>query len=620
MAEKIENVEKGQLSIHADNILPIIKKWLYSDKEIFVRELISNAVDACNKLRHLSLIGEYKEELGELEINITIDKNKDTLSFVDNGIGMTREEVKKYINQIAFSGAEDFISKYKDNIEGNQIIGHFGLGFYSSFMVSDEVEIFTKSYLNEPAVHWINKGDKEFVIEESDKKERGTEVVLHINKEEKEFLQEDRIKEIIHKYCNFLPYPIKLNGKVINDQHPLWLKSPRDTKQDEYLDFYRKLFPFEDDPLFWIHLDVEVPFRLKGILYFPRIKHELDSSKGKIKLFCNQVFVADNVKEIVPEFLTLLQGVLDIPDLPLNVSRSYLQNDPYVKKISEHITRKVADRLTDMFKKERETFEKNWEGINIFVKYGMMRDEKFYERVKDIVVFKTTESVYRTIEEYKEKNRSFLKEKDGRITLLYVSDEKEQAPFIKMIKEQGMEALILNTLIDMHFIQFLEFKEGGKIHFSRVDSDTHDTLTNEENKAKIVDETNKTTDDRIKELFEKYLFEDNEKLKNSCKIEVKALKSENIPAMIVFSEFLRRFKDMNFFRKEDEDENEPHTLIVNSSSTVVKRLIELKNNNEDEKLKERIIHIYDLALLGHNKLKGERLIKFIERTNNMLLQ
>ncbi|MCK4797571.1 MAG: molecular chaperone HtpG, partial [Spirochaetes bacterium] len=475
--------EKGQLSIHADNILPIIKKWLYSDKEIFIRELVSNAVDANNKLKHLSLTGEYKEELGDLEINIKIDKKNKTLSFNDNGIGMTREEVKKYINQIAFSGAEDFLSKYKDNKEENQIIGHFGLGFYSSFMVSDEVEIISKSYIDESAIHWVNKGDHDFTLEDHERKNIGTEVILHINNDEKEFLEEHRIKEVILKYCNFLPYPIKLNDKVVNDQHPLWLKSVRDTKEEEYKEFYKKLFPLEEDPLFWIHLDVEVPFRLKGILYFPKIRHELDSSKGRIKLYCNQVFVSDNSKELVPEFLTLLQGTLDIPDLPLNVSRSYLQNDPYVQKISSHITKKVADKLESVFKKDRGSYEKNWNDINVFIKYGMMNNEKFYEKVKDILVFKTTDGVYKTLSEYREKNKGINKEQNGREVILYVSDEKEQVTYINLIKSHGMEAVILNSLIDIHFIQFLEMKES-KITFSRIDSDTHDSLTDEKEKSK----------------------------------------------------------------------------------------------------------------------------------------
>ena len=608
--------EKGQLSIHADNILPIIKKWLYSDKEIFIRELVSNAIDANNKLKHLSLTGEYKEELGDLEINIKIDKKNKTLSFNDNGIGMTREEVKKYINQIAFSGAEDFLSKYKDNKEENQIIGHFGLGFYSSFMVSDEVEIISKSYIDESAIHWVNKGDHDFTLEDHERKNIGTEVILHINNDEKEFLEEHRIKEVILKYCNFLPYPIKLNDKVINDQHPLWLKSVRDNKEEEYKEFYKKLFPLEEDPLFWIHLDVEVPFRLKGILYFPKIRHELDSSKGRIKLYCNQVFVSDNSKELVPEFLTLLQGTLDIPDLPLNVSRSYLQNDPYVQKISSHITKKVADKLESVFKKDRGSYEKNWNDINVFIKYGMMNNEKFYEKVKDILVFKTTDGVYKTLSEYREKNKGINKEQNGREVILYVSDEKEQVTYINLIKSHGMEAVILNSLIDIHFIQFLEMKES-KITFSRIDSDTHDSLTDEKEKSKIVDGENKTTDDKLKKIFEKELKKDNEKIT----IEVKPLKSENTTGMIVLSEYMRRFREMNtMLRKNEETEmfNE-HTLIVNSNNTVVKKIIGLNENSENA-LKINMItnQIYDMALMAQNNLKGDRLIEFIKRSTDIL--
>ncbi len=615
------NKEEARLSIHADNILPIIKKWLYSDKEIFIRELISNAVDACNKIKHLSLVGEYKEELGELEININIDAKNKTLSFNDNGIGMTRDEIKKYINQIAFSGAEDFLSKYKDNKEENQIIGHFGLGFYSSFMVSDEVEIVSKSYKKDQAIHWHNKGDHDVIIDNSDKKDRGTEVKCLINKDEKEFLEENRIKEVIQKYCNFLPYPIKLNGNIINDQHPLWLKSPRETKDNEYKDFYKKLFPFEDEPLYWIHIDVEVPFRLKGILYFPKLRHELDSSKGRIKLYCNQVFVSDNVNNLIPEFLTLLQGSLDIPDLPLNVSRSYLQNDPYVQKISAHITKKVGDKIQSVFKKDRKLFEQSWDDIHMFVKFGILRDDKFYNIVKDAVLYKTTDGVFKTLEEYKEKNKGVLKEKDGKLVLLYASDEKDQATYIDLIKSQGMEALVLNSMIDVHFIQFLEMKDT-KITFSRIDSDTHDTLTDEKQEKKIVDGDNKTGDDKIKEIFEKELKTD-EALKNKLKIEVKPLKTTDTSALIVLSEFMRRFKDMNImYRKpgEEQDAFGEHTLVINSINPLVKKVIKL---NEDSKNKERVKkivnHIYDLALLSQNNLKDQRLINFIKRSNEIII-
>lgn len=608
--------EKGKLSIHAENILPIIKKWLYSDKEIFIRELISNAVDANNKLKHLSLTGEYKKELEELEININIDKKNSTLSFNDNGIGMTNDEIKKYINQIAFSGAEEFLEKYKDNKEENQIIGHFGLGFYSSFMVSEEVEIITKSYKDSPAVLWINKGDQDYIIEEHDREQRGTEVKLHISKDEKEFLDENRLRQVIIKYCNFLPYPIKLNGEVINDQNPLWFKAPRNTKDEEYKDFYKKLFPFDEEPLFWVHLDVEVPFRLKGILYFPKLKHELDSSKGRIKLYCNQVFVSDNSKDIIPEFLTLLQGTLDIPDLPLNISRSYLQNDPYVQKISSHITRKVAEKISSVFKKKREKYENNWDFIHMFVKFGMMNDEKFYEKIKDSVVFKTTDEVYKTLEEYKEKNKGINKEVNGKQVILYSSDENEQITYINMIKSQGMEAVILNSVIDIHFIQFLEMKDQS-ISFSRIDSDTHDSLTDEKEKSKVVDEKNKTTDDQIKDIFEKELKKENSKIN----IEVKPLKTEETSGMIILSEFMRRFKDMNkLLRPAEKNEGfDEHTLIVNSKNTVVKRILTLHNDPKNNELISKLTHhIYDLALLSQNNLKSERLINFIKRSNEIL--
>jgi len=614
MSEDFIMKEKGEISIHTENILPIIKKWLYSDKEIFIRELVSNAVDALSKVNQLSTIGEYKDELGELSVNISINKEKGTLTFSDNGIGMDRDEIKKYINQIAFSGAEDFLSKYKDTKEENQIIGHFGLGFYSAFMVSKEVEIFSKSFRNTTPVHWTNDGGTEFSLEDAERNERGTDIILHIDDENKEFLEEGRVKEVILKYCDFLPYPIKLNGNLINNQKPLWLKSPRDTKEDEYKEFYGKLFPFEDEPLFWIHFEVEVPFRLKGILYFPKLKHELDSSKGRIKLYCNQVFVSDHAKDIIPEFLTLLQGSLDIPDIPLNVSRSYLQNDPYVRKISEHITRKVAEKLSGLFKNDRATFEKYWDDINIFVKYGMMRDDKFYDKVKDVLLFKTSDGVYKTLEEYKEKNKGVNKESNGKQIILYANDEKNQITYLNMIKSHNMEALILNTMIDVHFIQFLEMKDTT-VHFSRIDSDTHDMFVDEESKSKIKDGENKTNDDKIKEVFEKVLKE-----KNKITIEVTPLKNEDTSGMIILPEYLRRFKEMNFMnKKEDDDFYSDFKLVVNSNNKIVKKIVELNENSENsEKIEKLVNHIYDLALLSQNSLKGERLSQFITRSNTIM--
>ncbi|HOV13822.1 MAG TPA: molecular chaperone HtpG, partial [Spirochaetota bacterium] len=508
----------------------------------------------------------------------------------------------------------DFLSKYKDTKEENQIIGHFGLGFYSAFMVSKEVEIFSKSFRNTTPVHWTNDGGTEFSLEDAERNERGTDIILHIDDENKEFLEEGRVKEVILKYCDFLPYPIKLNGNLINNQKPLWLKSPRDTKEDEYKEFYGKLFPFEDEPLFWIHFEVEVPFRLKGILYFPKLKHELDSSKGRIKLYCNQVFVSDHAKDIIPEFLTLLQGSLDIPDIPLNVSRSYLQNDPYVRKISEHITRKVAEKLSGLFKNDRATFEKYWDDINIFVKYGMMRDDKFYDKVKDVLLFKTSDGVYKTLEEYKEKNKGVNKESNGKQIILYANDEKNQITYLNMIKSHNMEALILNTMIDVHFIQFLEMKDTT-VHFSRIDSDTHDMFVDEESKSKIKDGENKTNDDKIKEVFEKVLKE-----KNKITIEVTPLKNEDTSGMIILPEYLRRFKEMNFMnKKEDDDFYSDFKLVVNSNNKIVKKIVELNENSENsEKIEKLVNHIYDLALLSQNSLKGERLSQFITRSNTIM--
>ncbi len=617
MSDEI-NVEKGEISIHTDNILPIIKKWLYSDREIFIRELVSNAVDAISKIKQLSGFGEYKDPLGELEVKVSIDTTGKTLKFIDNGIGMTREEVKKYINQIAFSGAEDFIAKYKDNKEENQIIGHFGLGFYSAFMVSDKVEIFTKSFTGEPAVHWINDGGVDFSLEDSDKNDRGTEIILHINSESEEFLDESRLKAVIEKYCNFLPVPIKVNDKVVNDQHPLWLKNSKDIKDEEFKEFYNKLFPFEGEPIFWIKLDVEVPFRLRGIVYFPTLKHELDSSKGRIKLYCNQVFVSDQAKELIPEFLTLLQGTLDIPDIPLNVSRSYLQNDPYVRKISEYITKKVAEKIVSLAKNERELFEKNWDDISIFAKYGMMHDPKFYDKVKDIVIYKTTNGEYKTLEKYIEDNKEKNKKKNDKDIILYTTGEKDQISYINMIKASGQEALVLNSLIDVHYIHFIETK-NDKVTFSRIDSDTHDTFENEDKNDKILDADAKSKEDKIKDIFEKVLNSGDSKIV----IKASSLKDEETQAVLVQSEYMRRFKEMNsFLNKMAGDSNDDftnYTLIVNSGNKIIKKIVDIDQLNDNEKVNKLVNYVYSLALLSQNRLKGERLIEFIKISNELLV-
>ncbi len=617
MTEELK-MEKGEISIHTDNILPIIKKWLYSDREIFIRELVSNAVDAISKIKQLAALNEYNEPLGELEVVLKIDKEKKQLKFIDNGIGMTRDEVKKYINQIAFSGAEDFLSKYKDNKEENQIIGHFGLGFYSAFMVSDKVEIITKSFQNEPAVRWVNEGGVEFSLDDSTKSERGTEIILYINDESSEFLDESRVQAVIEKYCNFLPVPIKLNDKVINDQHPLWLKNSKDITDEEYKEFYRKLFPYESDPIFWIKLDVEVPFRLRGIVYFPTLRHELDSSKGRIKLYCNQVFVSDHSKELIPEFLTLLQGTLDIPDIPLNVSRSYLQNDPYVRKISEYITKKVSEKIVYLAKNEKELFEKNWDDISIFTKYGMMHDSKFYDKVKEVVIYKTTNGDYKTIDEYIEKNKQLNKQKNDKNIILYTTGEKDQISYINIIKSMGKEALILNSMIDVHFIHFLETK-NDKITFSRIDSDTHDSFTEENDKDKVLDADAKSSDDKIKDIFEKVLNSGDTKIT----IKGSALKDVETQAVLVQSEYMRRFKEMNSFMNKGldgkEDDLLAYTLIVNTNNKVIKRISDLDKLADTEKTTKLVNFVYSLALLAQNKLKGDRLVEFMKISNELLI-
>ena len=533
---------KGSISIHTENILPIIKKWLYSDRDIFVREMVSNASDAITKLKKLAAVGEAKvPDDSKYFIKVTVNKDKKTVAFTDNGIGMTAEEVKKYINQIAFSGAQDFIDRYKDKFdEGNQFIGHFGLGFYSAFMVSEPVRIDTLSYQEgaEP-VRWISSGGTEYEMENSDRAERGTTVTLQLAEDSLEFADEFKMRQIILKYCSFIPYEIYLEDesskpetetkakaeteaaakcdekpeweqnteekkkepKPLNDTHPLWLKNPKDCKDEEYKEFYGKVFLDFREPLFWIHINMDYPFNLKGILYFPKLRHEFDTMEGQKKLFYNQVFVADNIKEIIPEFLMLLKGVLDCPDLPLNVSRSFLQNDGYVNRISGHITKKVADKLSVLFENERENYNKYWDDIHPFVKYGCIKEQKFYERVKDIIIFKTTNGDYVTLKDYLERNRE--KHKD---CVFYVTDEKQQAQF----KDNGMEAIILSSLIDSHFIHFLEMKENG-IKFSRVDSDLSESL--KESHGKEDDASEKETAENLEKLFKGALGDDKLKIR-----------------------------------------------------------------------------------------------------------
>lgn len=612
---------KGNISVDSENLFPIIKKWLYSDKDIFLRELVSNGCDAVTKLKKLAGIGEAKiEDDPQFRVTVSVFKKAKKLVISDNGIGMTAEEIDKYINQIAFSGASDFLSKYKDEEDkGAQIIGHFGLGFYSAFMVADSVEIDSLSYREgAKAAKWVCDGTMEYDMSDGERTQRGTTITLNISEDSTEFLEEYKIREILHKYCSFLPTEIYLedaeaevkppekdeNGnekapeapKPINTTTPLWMKKPSECTDDEYKEFYRNVFMDFNEPLFWIHLNVDYPFNLKGILYFPKINHEFAGVEGQIKLYNNQVFVADNVKEVIPEFLMLLKGVIDCPDLPLNVSRSFLQNDGYVKKISNHITKKVADKLKSLYTDDRDSYNKYWDDINVFIKYGCLRDEKFYEKVKDIIIYKNLDGRYITLDEYLDG-----KEKKD---VYYVSDEKQQSQYINMFKEQGLDALILPTMMDTHFISFVEMKQEG-VKFHRIDSALSDTA-----------EDGEKDEEKDKALIEKFKAEIND---DSLEIEVKALKNKEIPAVILLDEQSRRMQEM--YRSYGQQMagmagmfQDKYTLVLNSANELIEKLDSL--NEEDAKL--LIDHVYDLAKISHSPLTGEQMTKFIERSNKLL--
>lgn len=614
--------QKGSISIHTENIFPIIKKWLYSDKDIFIRELISNGCDAVNKYKKLISLGEAKGNADEsYKIKVSIDKENSALIFEDNGIGMTAEEVEKYINQVAFSGAEDFFNTYKDKMnEENDIIGHFGLGFYSSFMVSKKVQIDTLSYKeNATPVRWVSEDGLEFELTQSDNREtRGTTITLFLADDSKEFLEEYTVRNIIDKYCSFLPVDIYLetikteetkedevvDTTPINDTNPLWLKAPKDCTDEEYKEFYRKVFKTFDEPLFWIHLNVDYPFNLKGILYFPKLKNEFELIEGKVKLYNNQVFVADNIKEVIPEFLLLLKGVIDCPDLPLNVSRSFLQNDRDVSKISKHIVKKVADKLKSLYKNERENYEKFWDDIQVFIKFGCLKDESFYDKVKDSILFKTINSQYITLNDYLENCKEKHENK-----VFYVSNEEQQSQYIKLFKDYGLDAVILDSTIDNHFISMIEFKNQG-VHFNRIDADLSDILKDNDN------ENNKEIKTDIENLFKDVI---GDRINNYS---VESLKSEDTPAIILISEQSRRmaemrsqFAGMDFGMSFEEEK----TLVINNNSSIVKKLVSLK---DDESKKEQISlicnQIVDIALLSNKELDSKQLDEFIKRNNQLM--
>ncbi len=609
MSDKVKK-EEGSISIHTENIFPIIKKWLYSDKDIFLRELISNAVDAVHKLQNINLV-EGLKLADEYKVDVHIDKDAGTLTVTDNGIGMTADEVRKYINQIAFSSAEDFIEKFKNLDDKNQIIGHFGMGFYSAFMVAENVEIRTLSYQKDAeAVHWQCEGTTTYSLESTEKKDRGTEVILHLNEDEKEFLDPANTREVIKKFCNFLPVSISLEGEEVNDKNPLWTKNPTEISDDEYKEFYRKLYPMSADPLFWIHLNIDYPFNLKGIVYFPHLTNEFDVTKSHINLYCNQVFVSDNTPELIPEFLTPLQGCLDAPDLPLNVSRSYLQNEPQVRKIREVISGRVAAKIVDLAKKDREAFEPIWEDIHSFVKYGMMREDKFYEKVKDSVIYHATgDDKFTTLPDYLERAKEKHENK-----VYYANDEGTQATYLKLFKSQNMEALILDAMIDNHFIQFLESKNTD-LKFERVDSDITENLLEADPSQEIVEGAdNKTKGEKIEQIFK-----DGLDIKGLT-IRIETLKDDSVPGIILLNEQSRRFKEMSHMMGQGEmpDMFSDHTLMVNTSSPAVEKILKLQDEGSNESAAMLIDQIYDLAMLSHQAISKERMAGFLERSGKLL--
>lgn len=622
MSETNGKEKQGKIRISSENMMPIIKKWLYSDKDIFLREIVANGVDAITKFKKLVDMGEAQAaENEEYRIDVRTDETAKTLTIEDNGIGMSEEEVEKYITQIAFSGAEDFLQKY-EKASGDGIIGHFGLGFYSAYMVANDVEIFTKSYKDVPAVHWESDGNSTYKIGETEKETRGTKIVLHISDEEKDFLNEYTIRSLLRKYCSFMPYAVYLNAKgvkegekdeegkekqpdkPVNNTAPLYLKDPKECTDEEYKTFYRDTFADYDEPLFWIHLNMDYPFRLKGILYFPKVKQQVQLEKGQVKLYCNQVFIADNIKEVIPEFLMLLNGVIDCPDIPLNVSRSFLQNDRQVQKIAKHITKKVADKLTALFKDDRERFENCWKDIATFIKFGCIKDEEFYDKVKDIVIFKNLDGKYLPVSEFLGEEISDEDAKNGKQpkAVYYVSDEAQQAQYIRLFKDAGLDALVCDTYIDPHFISFVEYKNPRRCRFVRIDADVDAALKSDE-------EVKQDDYKDLVELVKKHLVNKN------IAVRVDKLKNASVPAVINVEEFMRRMSEMNkFYGMTDADVMQNATLVLNIGNETVQKLTELP----EEKKEFAINQIYYLAMLSYKKLSPDELGDFMKRSEELL--
>jgi len=604
-------MQKGSIRVQTENIFPIIKKFLYSDHDIFIRELVSNAVDATQKLKTLSSLGEAKGELGDLGIEIRLDTEKKTITISDKGIGMTEEEVDKFLNQVAFSGAEEFLNKYKGQNEAN-ILGHFGLGFYSSFMVSEKVEVFTKSYREgQKAVKWECDGSPEYSLEEAVKEERGTDIVLYINEESSEFLNAERIRTILKKFCRFLPVPISFEGQQVNNPNPAWAKKPSELTTQDYQDFYKELYPFSEPPLFWIHLNVDYPFNLTGILYFPKIKQSYEIQKDKIQLYSNQVFVTDEVKDIVPEFLMLLHGVIDSPDIPLNVSRSYLQGDPNVKKIGNHITKKVADKLEEIFNSERKEFEEKWESLGLFVKYGMMTDDKFMERASRFHIMEDVKGgKFYTLEEYRTATEAVQKNKEGKLVILYTTSPVQQDSYIQQALAKGYTIVKLETIIDASFINQMESK-WQDVHFTRVDADIADNLIDKaEGTGSVLNEEEATF---LKDLFSRQVPE------LHVTVEIKGLSPEAPPVIATRPEFMRRMKDMaamsgpmgSFYANMPDEV----TLTVNGNHPIFQAVLKEDNKAKQEKL---VHNLADLALLSQGLLKGGSLTSFIDRSVELM--
>lgn len=627
--------EKGNLSISTENIFPIIKQWLYSEKDIFIRELVSNANDAIVKFEKLVNLGEAENDGNEVfKIEVKVDKENKTISISDNGIGMTADEVKKYINQIAFSGAKDFIEKYKDKAEEAQIIGHFGLGFYSAFMVSDKVRIDTLSYIpDSEAVAWESDGSTEYQMGPSERNSRGTTITLYVSEDAAEYLEHYRLRENLIRFFKFLPHEIYLTDEVqqrnedkkedenkeapkpINNTNPLWNKKEKDCTDDEYKQFYKEVFNDYEDPLFWVHLNVDYPFKLKGILFFPKLKHEFNTLEGQVKLYCNQVFVADNIKEVIPEFLLLLKGCIDSPDLPLNVSRSFLQSDGTVKKISSHIVKKVADKLTQLYENDKDSYYKYWDDINPFIKYGCMRDEKFYERINDKIIFKTLNDDYKTIKEYidnfadkkVDENSTQSDVKETKI-IYYVSDLKQQAQYVNIFKDNNLNAVILNALIDSHFISFLEMKLQD-VKFKRIDSDLSDSIKEKNDTDSLTKENTEAIENAVKEI------------NPNIKVKFETLSENSVPAIVLLTEESRRFQEMSRMYGGMNSSGLPsdETLVLNYNHKLVKNVASfITDDSKKEDAKLLLAQLYDLAMISHKPMEPEDMKKFVERSTMIL--